>query len=64
MKGWRQVMEQPSGGSLHKSVDPIQCGFKVDFPSSDCVYMVNHRSRFTSVQCFAFESSTLMQCNF
>ena len=36
----------------------------VDSQNPDCVYMVNHRSRSASVLHFAFEDTTLMQCDF
>ena len=36
----------------------------MDLPSPDCVYKVNHRSRFASVMCVAFEDVTLTKSDF
>ena len=55
-----QVKSMSQWGSLHKSVDPNQCGFEVDSqnPTYSC------RSRFMSVLRVAFEDTMLMQCDF
>ena len=46
------------------STNPDQSGSLVDYPSPDCVYTVNLRSRLAPVLCVAFEDATLTLSNF